>query len=451
MKKISVILLLLFAFSATQAQPEKEILETIKERIDVGKTVQGISVAVIDEKGTRFINYGKKDKTTDAKNVDENTLYEIGSITKAFTGILLAQAIERGEVRLDDPISKYLPTTVKTPSRGGKEITLLDLATHTSGLPSLPTNFKITNVNNPYADYTVAQMYEFLGTYQLTRDIGSQYAYSNYGMGLLGHILSLRAKMSYEDLVRTRILKPLKMNDTTITLSPALKAKMSQGFDDGGEPASNWDLPTLAGAGALRSNTKDMAKFMAANAGLVKSKLFSALTESHKFRRNAGANSMKIGLGWHIFPTSDRNEVVWHNGGTGGFRTFSGFLAGKKRAIVVLSNTAESVDDIGMHFFDPKVPLKKVTPILAVNEKILEEYVGDYELAPTVIITITRINDKLFVQLTGQPRFRLFAESDNKFFLKVVAAKLTFNRSADGKIESVTLIQNGNQIAKKIK
>ncbi len=449
MKKLLALFLLFAAFTTTQAQPEKEIADTLRERIDVGKTIQGISVAVIDEKGTRFINYGKMDKTAGAKNVDENTLYEIGSITKAFTGILLAQAVERGEVRLDDPISKHLPIS-KTPIRGGKEITLIDLITHSSGLPSLPTNFQIKSMVNPYADYTVAQLYEFLSTYQLTRDIGAQYEYSNVGMGLVGHILSLKAGMSYENLVKTRILKPLKMNDTTITLSPALKSKMSQGFDDGGEPASNWDLPTLAGAGALRSNTKDMAKFLAANAGLTKSKLFTAFAESHKFRRAAGG-TMKIGLAWHIFPTSEGNEVVWHNGGTGGFRTFAGFLAGKKKAIVVLSNTAESSDDIGMHFFDPKFPLKKVTPVLAVSEKLLEEYIGEYELAPKVIITITRSNDKLFVQLTGQPRFRVFAESDNKFFLKVVAAKLTFNRNAEGKIASVTLSQNGEQIAKKIK
>lgn len=450
MKKLLALFLLLVAFTTLQAQPEKEIVDTLRERIDVGKTIQGISVAVIDEKGTRFINYGKKDKTAGAKNVDENTLYEIGSITKSFTGILLALAVERCEVRLDDPISKHLPNNIKTPSRSGKEITLLDLITHSSGLPSLPTNFVIKNMDNPYADYTVAQLYEFLSTYQLTRDIGAQYAYSNVGMGLVGHILSLKAGMSYEDLVKTRILKPLKMNDTTITLSPALKAKMSQGFDDGGEPTSNWDLPTLAGAGALRSNAKDMAKFMAANAGLTKSKLFPAFAESHKFRRAAGG-TMKIALAWHIFPTSEGNEVVWHNGGTGGFRTFSGFLAGKKKAIVVLSNTAESADDIGLHFFDPKVPLKKVAPILAVSEKLLEEYVGEYELAPKVFITITRINDKLFAQLTGQPRFRIFAESDNKFFLKVVVAKLIFNRNAEGKIASVTLSQNGDQVAKKIK
>lgn len=449
MKKFLALFLLLAVFTAIKAQSEKELLDTLKERIEVGKTVQGISVAVIDEKGTRFINYGKKD-AAGTKNVNENTLYEIGSITKTFTGILLAIAIEKGEVKLDDPISKYLPATVKTPSRGGKEITLIDLVTHSSGFPSLPTNFKITNMENPYADYTVSQMYEFLGTYQLTRDIGKQYEYSNYGMGLLGHILSLRAKMSYENLVKMRILKPLKMNDTAITLSSALKAKMSQGFDSGGEPTSNWDIPTLAGAGALRSNTKDMAKFIAANAGLIKSNLSSAFEASHKAQRDAVAGRMKIGFGWHILNTPE-GDVVWHNGGTGGFRTFTGFLNGKKKAIIVLCNTSESVDDIGMHFFDATKPLAKVKPMFPVNEKILDEYLGQYELAPNMIFTVTRKNDKLYVQLTGQPNIRVFAETENKFYLKAVPAQIIFNRGANGKVESLTLIQNGNQIAKKIK
>lgn len=450
MKKLSIIFLLLFAFITTQAQSEKEISDTLRERIDVGTTIKGIVVAVIDEKGTRFISYGKNNNTPDAKNVDENTLFEIGSITKAFTGILLAQAIERGEVSLDAPISKYLPANVKTPIRGGKEITLLDLTTHSSGLPSLPTNFKIKNPNNPYADYSVAEMYEFLGTYQLTRDIGSQYEYSNVGVGLLGHILSLRAKMSYENLVKTRILKPLKMNDTTITLSPALKPKMSQGFDDGGEPASLWDLPTLAGAGALRSNAKDMAKFMAANAGLAKTKLFPALAESHKPQRDAAAGRMKVGFGWHILKGSE-GDIIWHNGGTGGFRTFAGFLSGKKKAIVVLCNTSESVDDIGFHFLDPKMPLNKVKPVIAVSEKILDEYLGQYELAPNVIFTITRKDDKLFAELTGQKPLRLFAESDAKFYIKAAPVQITFNRNAEGKVESLTLSQNGDRIAKKVK
>lgn len=152
MKHSFVLFLLLTAFQTANAQTDKEIADVMRERVEVGKANQSIVVAIVDEKGTRFIRYGKTSESADAKNADENTVFEIGSITKTFTGTLLAIAVRRGEVSLGDPISKYLPKTVKTPSFGGKEITLLDLATQSSALPGLPTNFAPKDWKNPYAD-----------------------------------------------------------------------------------------------------------------------------------------------------------------------------------------------------------------------------------------------------------------------------------------------------------
>lgn len=450
MKKFFVLILYSFIFQiVANAQTNTEILPILRERVEVGRTNQSIVVGIIDEKGTRFTSLGKVSQKSDAKNADENTVFEIGSVTKVFTGALLAEAVRRGEVKLDDPISKYLPATVKIPTRNGVEITLLDLATHTSGLPRLPTNFAPKNNQNPYSDYTVEQMYDFLSKFELTRDRGAKYEYSNFGMGLLGHILSLSAKMSYEDLVKSRILQPLKMNDTTITLSATQKARTAQGFDINGEENSLWDFPTLAGAGALRSTAKDIAKFVNANIDLEKSNLSDVLSIGHKSQRDAGPQ-MKIGLAWHILQKPDA-EIVWHNGGTGGFRSFIGFKSGQKRGVIVLSNSTESVDDIGMNILDSRIPLRKIKPFVEVSEKVLDEYAGEYELTPNVVFTISRRSDKLFAQLTGQPRVRVFAESDNKFYYKVVDARLTFNRGANGKIESLTLLQNGEQVARKIK
>lgn len=449
MKYLLVLFLLLMAFQTANAQTDKEIADVLRERVEVGKTNQSIVVAVVDEKGTRFVSFGKTSESAGAKTVDENTVFEIGSITKTFTGTLLAIAVRRGEVSLNDPISKYLPKTVKSPSFNGKEITLLDLATQSSALPGLPTNFAPDDWKNPYADYTVEKMYDFLSAYQPTREISTKYEYSNFGTGLLGHVLSLSAEMSYEDLVKTRILKPLGMNETTITLSPVLKSKMAQGYDENGEATSNWDFLTFQGAGALRSTAKDMAKFVRANAGLWKNDLSIPINDAHAPQRDVNAK-MKIGLAWHILPASS-GVIVWHNGGTGGFRSFAGVNGARKKGIVILSNTAESVDDIGFHFLDEKIPLKKVEPFVAVSEKVLDQYVGAYELAPNVIFNITRRGGKLFAQLSGQSSLRVFASAENEFYYRVVDAKLTFNRSADGKIESVTLHQNGDRIARKIK
>ncbi|MBC7797060.1 MAG: serine hydrolase [Pyrinomonadaceae bacterium] len=449
MMKALILFFALFLSQTVAAQIDKEIADVLRERVAVGKTNQSIVVAVVDANGTRFVSYGKTSETSAAKDSDENTVFEIGSITKVFTGTLLAESVRRGEVRFDDPISKYLPQNVKIPVRDGKEITLLDLATQTSGLPRMPSNFAPKNPQNPFADYTEAQMYDFLSGYNLTREIGSRYEYSNVGIGLLGHVLSLRAKMSYEDLVKTRILKPLKMNDTTITLSPVLKSRMAQGFDVNGEPKGNWDLPTFAGAGALRSTAKDMAKFLSANMNLSKSNLYEVFSQTHKPLRDA-SGKMKIGLVWQILPDSS-GDITWHNGGTGGFSSFAGFDATQKKGIVVLTNTAKSVDDIGFHFLNAQNPLSKIKPTFAVNEKILDEYAGTYELAPNVIFTITRTGDKIYAQLTNQPNVRVFAESETSFYYKIVEAKLTFNRAANGKIESLTLHQNGDKTARKLK
>jgi CubicO group peptidase (beta-lactamase class C family) len=442
-------LLALFALQCVDAQTDKEIHDLLRERVEVAKVNQSIAAAVIDENGTRFISFGKMNSTPDAKRTDENTVFEIGSITKVFTGILLAEAVKRGEVKLNDPVSKYLPDTVKMPSRNGREITLLDLTTHTSGLPSLPTNFKPADNKNPYADYSVQQMYEFLSGYTLTRDIGEQSAYSNLGVGLLGHVLALKAGRSYEELVKARILMPLGMKDTSIILSPEIRSRTAQGFTADGEPASLWDLPTLAGAGALRSTAKDMAKFIAANMHLTKSGLTASFDVSHKPQRDVNAK-MKVGMGWHIMAGST-GDIIWHNGGTGGFRTYAGFSPTLKRGIVVLSNSSVSVDDIGFHSFDPLFPLTKMRQIAAVSETTLDEYVGNYELAPNVVFSVTRQAEKLFAELPGQPRIRLYPESESKFFVRGVDAQVTFNRGTDAKVESLTLHQGGDRVARRIK
>jgi serine-type D-Ala-D-Ala carboxypeptidase/endopeptidase len=446
MKNLLLLFSLLFIQTA-QAQTSDEFLPILRERVEIGKTNQSIVLALINEKGTQFVSYGKTAQTVEAKNSDENTIFEIGSLTKVFTTTLLAEAVRRGEVKLDDPISKFLPANVKTPTRGGKEITLLDLATHTSGLPRRASNLASKDEANPYADYTVAQMYEFLSGYELPRDIGKQFEYSNFGTTLLGHILSLKAKMSYEDLVKMRILKPLKMNDTMITLSSTQKNRTAQGFNEDGEAVSLWDFNGLGGAGALRSTAKDMAKFITANIGLTKTDLSADFVEARKPLRD-GITRMKIGLGWHI---AAKGSVIWHNGATGGFHSFAGFMPEQKKGIVILTNSAADIDDIGGHFLIPSVPLKKIMPYVVISEKTIDEYIGDYQLMPDFILTITRRKDKLFVQATGQAALHFTAEAENTFNNKSVGAQIVFNRGADGKIESLTLNQGGSQKAKKIK
>ena len=433
---------------------DADIPSLLRERVDQAKQMPGIVVGVLDETGSKIFDYGTVGPVGSAA-VDGDTVFEIGSASKVFTSLLLADIVERGEVKLDDPISKYLPASVKVPARDGRQMTLVDLATHTSGLPRLPDNMPMKDPENPYADYTVDQMYAFLSGYKLTRDIGADYEYSNLGVGLLGHILALKAGMSYESLVQQRICQTLGMTNTQITLSPDLQKRLAIGHNTGGEAVKNWDLPSLAGAGAIRSTANDLLKFVAANLGLTKSELFPAMQLMQQPRHGAGSATMDIGLAWHIAKKFD-TVLIWHNGGTGGYRSFMGFDPQKKCGVVVLANSANSIDDLGFHLLQSKYPLtkfeaKKERVAIQLKPETLENFVGRYELAPNVFLDVRREGDQLMARLTGQSYFAIYPESETEFFYKVVDAQLSFTKDDHGKVKDLTLHQNGRDLpAKKI-
>lgn len=429
-----------------QALPD-DIKDNIKARID-SELTPAIVVGILGSQGVKYYSFGVKSLVTKAP-VNERTVFEIGSITKSFTGIILADMVLKGEVKLDDPLQQYLPKDVMAPTRNGAAIRLVNLANHTSSLPRMPDNFSPANPNNPYADYSEKQLYDFLAHYTITRDIGSVYEYSNYGMGLLGHVLAAKRGVTYEKLLMNTITKPLNLKNTGITLTPEMKQNLALGYA-GGAQVENWDLITLAGAGAIRSTAEDLMTYLKANMGIVKSNLYPAMQLAHKNTHNAGVNPM-VGLGWHIMMTGDQ-EIIWHNGGTGGYRSFIGFIKGSDKAVVILSNSTVSVDDIGAHVLNPTVPLTVFKPYelakgMAIDAAVLKKYVGQYELAPGAILTITLENTQLNAQLTGQSAFPVYAKSQTEFFYKVVDAQLTFSLNKEGTAaESVTLHQNGRDL-----
>jgi CubicO group peptidase (beta-lactamase class C family) len=248
----------------------------IQSRVDEKRAV-GIVVGVMEADGSTRI-FAAGEAGPDAQPLGERSVFEIGSTTKVFTAILLADMVAKGEVAFDDPVAKFLPEgEVTMPTRGGKEITLLDLSTHRSALPRMPDNFTPADATNPYADYTVEQMYEFLSNHELRRDIGAEAEYSNLGAGLLGHVLARVNGNSYEELVSERILDPLGMSNTAITLSGGMSHWLVKGHDQLGNVVSNWDIATLEGAGALRSDVNDMLAFIAANTGPPESSLEEAM------------------------------------------------------------------------------------------------------------------------------------------------------------------------------
>lgn len=344
-----------------------EIVESIEKRIEEGIT-PSIALAIIDSSGVQYFNFGKT--AENGKEVDENTIYEIGSISKVFTGILLAQQVLEGDLKLEDEINSILPNDIKVPVMGDTEITLGNLADHTSGLPGMPDNFAPANPNNPYADYTVDQMYEFISSYQPSRTVGSEYEYSNLAQGLLGQILAMNKNTTYEELMVRVIANPLSMNDTRIELTKSMKERLALGHSVG-KVVENWDIPTLAGAGAIRSSTSDMAKFISANIGYVNSPLMEKMELTHQIRHDK-AGEMSVAMSWHI-KKGDNGDVIWHNGGTGGYRTFTGFVKETGIGVVLLTNSSAGADDIGFYLLDSgselNMPKKSVSnAVLAVIE-----------------------------------------------------------------------------------
>jgi D-alanyl-D-alanine-carboxypeptidase/D-alanyl-D-alanine-endopeptidase len=439
---------------------DADIRQMLVDRIVLEHRNVGIVVGIITPQGRRIVAYGHLEKG-DSRPLNGNTIFEIGSMSKVFTSLLLSQMVQRREMALNDPVAKYLPETVKLPQKDGKQITLVDLATHTSGLERMPTNFTPQNPNNPFVDYSAQQLYPFLSGYTLTRDPGSQYEYSNLGAGLLGFVVSRRAGMPYEELVRKRICDPLEMNSTTITLTPEMKGRLAVGHQVVSlQSVDNWDFGApLAPAGAIRSTTNDLLKFLAANLGYTKTPLAAAMKAMLNVRRPTGIPNLEVALGWHIY-TADGKEVIWHNGATGGYRSFFGFDPKSRIGVVALSNTRspEGVDDIGRHLLDEKVPLwvpPKEPEIVQVDPRTLDGYVGTYQLAPRSSIAVTRKGDHLYaqktgyasvVQTTGYGEVDIFPESEKEYFVKGADVRLTFVTDGQGRANELLIREGTSEV-----
>lgn len=433
---------------------DSAVLAIIRQRVEEKRSA-GIVVGLLEPGGhTRVVAYG--DPGPGQPPLDGNTVFEIGSISKVFTATALAKLVQQGKVSLDDPVQKYLPSYVHVPSRNGKVITLGSLSEQNSGLPRMPNNFHPANPANPYVDYGAPQLYEFLNGYQLTRDPGEEFEYSNVGVGLLGHALSLATGKSYEEMERSLVWAPLGMTHTAITLTPWMKEHLALGHDEQGNVVPNWDLDALAGAGAIRSTMNDMLKFADANLHPERGPLGSAMAFAHRVRAKAG--NMGIGLNWlSLYAGAD--TIVWHNGGTGGYRTYIGLLPSRKMAVVVLTNTTGAgADDIGMHLLVPSLPLTpKPAPVkqrttITLPAATLARYVGTYQLAPTFAIEVTADGDALYAQPTGQQKFRLWPETELDFFIREVDAQVSFVRDASGNVSALVLHQGGrDQTAPKVK
>jgi serine-type D-Ala-D-Ala carboxypeptidase/endopeptidase len=428
------------SMSAIAGPLPERVEKAAQERVAAG-TYQTLVVGVVDGDQSEVVAFGRLDN---GKAPDRDTVYEIGSITKTFTATLLAKAVLSGRVTLDTAVAQLLPD-FKIPSRGGKEITLRHLATHYSGLPRLPSNLQPKDPSNPYAGYGAAELKAFLASYELPRDPGAAYEYSNLAVGLLGYALAQSDHTTYGAVTDAELLKPLGMTMSGIVSTDTMRAHIAPGHGETGKAASSWDWDVLAGAGAIRSTANDMLRYLKANMGIDQSPLAAAMKLAQQPRRDID-DKLRIGLAWM---TTDKG-VVWHSGGTYGYSSFIGFTADGRRGVVILANTAAAADDLGFAALDADAPLTPVQKMIVLPGASLDEYVGTYKLADKFLLQVFRMDDGLFARATGQEAFPIFPSAANEFFAKVAGISISFKRDPKGEVNGLVLHQNGDHAAPKL-
>jgi CubicO group peptidase (beta-lactamase class C family) len=303
----------------------------------------GLSIGILINGKKIFYGYGETVKDN-GQLPNQHSIYEIGSISKTFTAILLADAVEKGLVKLDDPVSKYFPDSVPALTYLGTPVTLKMLSNHSSGIPRMPDNFHPADGENPYKDYGNQELYSFYKTFKLDRIPGTKYEYSNLAAATLGVILEKLYRKSYEDLFVETICDPLGMNETREFIRKKDSARFVKGYNEQGKYNSQWDFDALAPAGSIRSTASDMLLYANAQLGNGPAALEKDIKLAQAKTFSDGA--VQTALAWHYMKPG-KDEIIGHSGGTGGFRTLLAINLEKKFAVIVLSNTSIAVDDVG--------------------------------------------------------------------------------------------------------
>jgi serine-type D-Ala-D-Ala carboxypeptidase/endopeptidase len=364
---------------------EAEVKTMLQDYIDTDKLGVGIAIGIVDTNGPRVIGHGKLDNGTDCE-VNGDTVFEIGSVTKLFTALLLQDMVERGEMRLDDPVQKFLPDSAKLPTFQGRAITLLHLATHTSGLPRDGDG----------------GLFPFLSRCTLHRAPGTLMEYSNLGMALLGYVIALKAGKDYETLVEERICQPLGMESTRVALLPPLKSRFASGHIIPGHRVHSFTgVSEFPGAGSLHSTANDLLKFVAAYAGITPSPLSGVMQKAEALHKLESGEERR--LAWGL----ENGSVFEHGGLTIGFQSELAFDAKKHRGVVVLSNCrpySDLVPAIWQPLLDGRSP--RPTNTVSIKPNLLDCYVGLYRCRSWAgVFSVRREDGRLILESTA-PQIR---------------------------------------------
>jgi CubicO group peptidase (beta-lactamase class C family) len=357
-------LLSAFALRATAEDFTAAIHAYLQQTVSAVTPNGCIVVGIVDEHGSRIVSFGKLDNGTD-QEANGDTVFAVHSATGTFTRFLLQDMVERGEMKLDDPVAKYLPKSVKVPTRNGKEITLRHLALERSGLPDFAESVDAKRADNPLVDYSIEQMDDFVSGCQLIYDPGAKYWHGRVDFGLLGQAMAQKASTDYESLMAERIFRPLKMDSTRFTPTTEPKSRIATEHDDPGfgYPIPNWDWGALKPVAGMYSTANDLLKFLSVNLGLTPSSLTSLMAKS-------AAN----------FGYAPQGRGVFHTGGgSWGGGSYAGFDASRHRGVVILSTAYLERHDLGYFLLESEWQTGRRPTEANMNRQVYNSYVGQYK------------------------------------------------------------------------
>lgn len=422
-----------FALSATSAGAigEDDLRTTLEQRFTGDRTGACVAAAVI-EGGTTARTYVCANPKT-ARAHDEHTAFEIGSVSKTMTAALLAEMIARGEITLDDPIMRLLPQGTSVPTFAGREITIGNIVTHTSGLPRIPPQWPIADFNNPYARLTERDLLGALSATRLTIAPGTRWEYSNFAVMVLSYALAKRSGKDFETLLHERLLVSLGMHDTYIARRPP-QVRLAQGHLSTSEPAVPWDFPIdMAGVGGVRATLADMVRYAEGLLGIRESAITPALARTQQPVASVGGHDM--GMSWFLAKRNGRTMIM-HDGGTGGYTSFVAFDRPARRAVVLLSDTSlvsvGGFTGIGFHLLDPSSPAGAPRIAATADTKLIDALAGTYRLQTGLGMQLRRKGGVLTIQADGQPEFEMGYDSAGDFYPLKFDALLRPLRRADG-------------------
>jgi CubicO group peptidase (beta-lactamase class C family) len=421
------------------------------------RVADGLSVGYIEGEHYGVVHLGSSSRS--GKKANNSTVYEIGSVSKVFTGLLLADAVIRGEIDLNATVDVANSAGIRLPTRDGRSIQWIDLSTHRSGLPRLPSNLPLTDLKNPYRAYDSKKAAAFLSQYELPRRPGESQEYSNFGASVLGYLVAQNVDKSYQQLLRERIANPLRMTDCTVELSSDQQKRLAVPHDEFGSATPPWTFADLPGAGGIHATMRDMMRFARAQLAPPTGTLGEAIELAWKQHRAADASGPAMGLGWVI---AGDGQTRWHNGQTGGSHAALFVNRQLKCAVVVLCNTAvDEVDQLAMQLVMKAAgqevePEPSETPDheagdLVVGPELRRRLVGRYQLNPNFIFDVRDRDGHLMVGITNQATQEVFPDSPTRWSYRSVDATLEFKLPKIGSAKSLILHQNGiEQTARRI-